>query len=430
MTLSARALALDAIGRVIDEGAYSNRLLPAALARSGLDRRDRAFATELTYGVLRARLRLDPAIEARASRPLARMDARVAHLLRLGAYQLLEAGIAPHAAVGETVALADGRSRGFVNAVLRRIADRPPPPPVGEDDGAIEGRTGLTRWAVRELRSVLGDATEDAALALARRAPLCLRATGDVDGLRSRLEAAGHEVAPAAVDPSCVLLPGGADPTELPGYAEGAFAIQDQASAFVARTLGAVAGDLVADVCAAPGGKAFALAATVDPDGTGRGRVIAGDVRARRLAAMRREAARLGAAPVRVQLDARRPPLRPGSVDRVLVDAPCSGIGSARRRPELLWRVQASAVPTLASTQLAIATAAADLVRPGGRFVYAVCTFPRAETEAVADLLAERRPDLRPVATDGPDGPAERHRLWPHEDGADGMFVAAFERAS
>ena len=194
--------------------------------------------------------------------------------------------------------------------------------------------------------------------------------------------------------------------------------------------MGALPGDLVADVCAAPGGKAFALASTVDPDGTGAGRVIAGDLRAGRLAAMRREAARLGVAPVRVQQDARRPALRPGSIDRVLVDAPCSGIGSARRRPELLWRVPASAVPTLASAQLAIATAAADLVRPGGRFVYAVCTFPRAETEAVADLLEERRPALRPVATEGPHGPAERHRLWPHEDGADGMFIAAFERAS
>ena len=426
MTVSARTLALEAIGRVIDEGAYSNRLLPVALSRSGLDRRDRAFATELTYGVLRARLRLDPAIESRASRPLSRMDARVANLLRLGAYQLLEAGTPPHAAVSETVDLADGRSRGFVNAVLRRIAADPPAPPAGDADAAIEGRTGLVRWAVRELRTLVGDDVEAAAGAFGRRAPLCVRATGDAGDLGARFEADGHRVEPAPVDPACLLLPDGADPATLPGYDDGAFAVQDQASAAVARLVGAARGDRVADVCAAPGGKSFALDAGVGDAGT----VVAADLGEGRLVAMGREAARLSVRPLRVRHDARAPALRTGAFDAVLVDAPCSGIGSARRRPELLWRVAAPAVPTLAAMQLAIAAASADLVRPGGRLVYAVCTFPRAETDAVADLLLERRRDLRPVRTEGPWGAGERHRHWPHEHGSDGMIIAVIERAA
>jgi 16S rRNA (cytosine967-C5)-methyltransferase len=178
-------------------------------------------------------------------------------------------------------------------------------------------------------------------------------------------------------------------------------------------------------VCAAPGGKALFTAQIVGPSGV----VVAGDVNQRRLSAMGREAARLGVDPARVVLDAARPPFPHGTFDRVLVDAPCSGIGSARRRPELLWRVPEREVGRLARLQLAIATAAAALVRPGGRLVYSVCTYPRAETDAVVDVL-EDRTGLRPVATRGPDGEAARHRVWPHRHGADGMFIATFARGA
>jgi 16S rRNA (cytosine967-C5)-methyltransferase len=266
---SARQLALEAIGRVIDEGAYSNRVWPAMLARSGLDRRDRAFATALMFGVLRARLRLDAAIEACATRPISRMEPRVANLLRLGAFQLLDLDVPDHAAVGETVTLASGRERGFVNAVLRRLAADRPGPPMGEDDGAVSVRTGMASWAVSELRAVLGGDPEAAARALATPAPLCIRATRDPAGLLATILAAGHGAGAGGVDPSCILVEGGS-PAELPGYDEGAFAVQDQASAFVARVVDARPGDLVADVCAAPGGKALALAAAVAPSGASR----------------------------------------------------------------------------------------------------------------------------------------------------------------
>jgi 16S rRNA (cytosine967-C5)-methyltransferase len=425
---TARSVALEAVRRVVDEGAYSNRLVPALLARSGLDRRDRAFAAELAYGTLRRLVPVDRAIAARASRPVERITPGARHALRLGAYQLLFAGIAPHAALNETVALAGPRERGFVNAVLRRLADDPPPPPAGAGDDDVAARTGLARWAVRELRRLVGDEAEEAAAALASPAPLTLRVhtcRSTVDAAAARLRAAGHDVHPGAVDPDCLVVPGGGDPSSMPGFREGHLAVQDQASAFVVRTLAVEPGDRVLDACAGPGGKAAFSACLAAPDGT----VVAGDVHPARARLVAEAARRLGARVLVLAQDATAPALR-GGFDRVLVDAPCSGIGSARRRPELLWRVPRERLSSLARLQVAIATSAAGLLRPGGRLVYAVCTFPRAETDAACDAILRHRPDLVPVETEGPDGPGLRHRLWPHRHGTDGMFVAAFERST
>jgi 16S rRNA (cytosine967-C5)-methyltransferase len=406
---TARSVAAEAVGRVIDDGAYSNRLVPALLARSGLDTRDRAFAMELTFGTLRRRRRLDAAIEGAANRPIERITPPEArHALRLGAYQLLDMDVPPHAAVSETVDLVAGRARGFVNAVLRRLAAAPPEIPDGSGAPAIAARTGLSPWMVEELASVLDEGTEEAAAALASKAPLTLRVVGGPDAVSAviaDLEAAGATATRGGLHPACVLVSGG-DPRALPGFAEGRWTVQDQASAFVGEVL-------------APAVEA------VGPSGV----VVAGDVSARRALLIASSSARLGLSPRVVVQDATRPSAR-GPFDRVVVDAPCSGIGSARRRPELLWRVERSRLAGLAARQLAIATASADLVAPGGRLVYAVCTFTRAETDAVCDALLRARPALEAVATAGPDGDAERHRLWPHRHGCDGMFVAAFRRAS
>ena len=425
---SARALALEAIRRVVDEGAYSSRLLPAMLARSPLDRRDRAFATDLTYGTLRRLVPLDRAIEDAARRPIARITPGARNALRLGAYQLLDAGVAPHAAVQETVALVPAKERGFVNAVLRRLAEGPATVPPGDRDDDVAARVGMAPWAIKELRRLVGPETEDAARAFATKAPLTLRTNrcrSSVEELLRSLAAAGIEAERGAVDPDCVVVATGGDPSSFPGFGAGTFAVQDQASAFVARTLGAGAGDRVVDVCAAPGGKSTALACAARPGGL----VVASDVAPARLRSVTEVAARLGENLHVLAADARTPAVR-GPFDRVLVDAPCSGIGAARRRPELLWRASARALSQLARLQVAIASASAKLVRPGGVLVYSVCTFPRAETDAACDALLRHRPELRPVETDGPDGRAFRHRLWPHRHGTDGMFVAAFERVA
>ncbi len=424
----ARGVALGVILRVVEHGGYSNLVLRSALDRSNLSGPDRHLATELAYGTLRRLLTLDRALGPMVDRPLERATPRARALLRLGAYQLLFTRIPPHAAVGETVALAGPRERGFVNAVLRRLAADPPPEPTGGSDQDIAARTGLAPWAVRELgRLVPPGEAEIAAAALGERGPLTLRVNTcrtSVDELRARLTAEGIEVRTGAIHPDSLLLERGA-PAALPGFREGWFAVQDQASSFVVRALHPRPGQRVLDVCAGPGGKAGHLACLVGPTGT----TVGTDVSPVRAGLVREQAERLGL-PVHVLAqDARRPAVR-GPFDRVLVDAPCSGIGSARRRPELLWRPRRQELSHLARLQVAIAAAAAELLAPGGRLVYSVCTFPRAETDAACDAILRRRPDLEPVPVNGPDGETERVRLWPHRHGTDAMFVVAFRKGS
>jgi 16S rRNA (cytosine967-C5)-methyltransferase len=429
MSPSAREVALEVIRRVTDEGAYSNRVLPRALARSGLDERDRALATELAYGTIRHAPGLDDAIGARAARPVARMTPGARAALRLGAYQVLHTRIPAHAAVGETVGIVVPRERGFVNAILRRLAKEPPPPPAGRDDRAISLRTGMAAWAVAELRTLVPpEEVEPAAAGFGERAPLTLRVNtcrSTVEEVLLSLGEAGLEPRTGLVHPGCVLLRGG-DPTSLPGWNEGRFAVQDQASAFVVDTLAPEEGHRVLDVCAAPGGKTAFIACRVGV----AGRVVAGDLRPERIPPIGALLERLGLGAHLLVHDGARPSVR-GPFDRVLVDAPCTGIGSARRRPELLWRARRDELSRLARLQVAIAAATADLLGPGGRLVYSVCTFPRAETDAACDAILRHRPDLVPIETPGPAGaaPELRHRLWPHRHGTDGMFVAAFERS-
>ena len=425
MSDEARAVALAAIRRVTEHGGYSNLAIPAGLRRSSLDEQGRAFAAELAYGTLRRLITLDRMIASASSRPPERISPGALAALRLGAYQLAFTRVPDHAAVAETVGLASARERGFVNAVLRTIARRRPSPPEGEGDAQVSVRTGLAEWAVGELRHLLGDEAEAAAAALAERADLTLRANTcvrSVADLEQDLLAAGHHPRRGPIHPDTLLLPGG-DPADLPGYGGGAFAVQDQASAFVVAALDPRPGERVLDVCAGPGGKLAHIACLVGAGGL----AVGGDVHPRRAGLVAENVARLRVDARVLAQDARAPAVR-GCFDRVLVDAPCSGVGSARRRPELLWRARRSELSGLARLQVAIAAAAAELVRPGGRLLYSVCTFPRAETDAACNALLAKRPELQPVAIEGPDGPSERVRLWPHRHGTDAMFVAAFTR--
>ena len=425
MTDEARTVALGAIRRVTEHGGYSNLAIPAGLARSGLDQQDRAFAAELAYGTLRRLRTLDWLITHAASRPPERMSPGALAALRLGAYQLAFMRVPDHAAVSESVALVSDRERGFVNAVLRKLARHRPPLPQGEGDEDVSVRTGMSAWAVGELRRLLGAEAETAAAALAERADLCLRAntcTRSVADLEQDLLEAGLHPRRGTLHADTLLLEGG-EPARLPGFAQGAFAVQDQASAFVVSALDPQPGERVLDVCAGPGGKLAHIACLVGPAGL----AVGGDLHPQRAALVAETVGRLGVAAQVLAQDARAPAVR-GGFDRVLVDAPCSGLGSARRRPELLWRAERSELSGLARLQVSIASAAADLVRPGGVLVYSVCTFPRAETDAACDALLAKRPDLEPVPIAGPDGPSERVRVWPHVHGSDAMFAAAFRR--
>jgi 16S rRNA (cytosine967-C5)-methyltransferase len=369
---SARAVALDVLDRIDGEGAYANLALPAALDRSGLDGRDRGFATDLVYGTTRMRRACDFLVDRFLARPV---EPGVRNALRLGAYQLVFAGVAPHAAVGETVAVAPRKARGLVNAVLRRVAETP----VNWPDDAT--RLSVPDWVAELLAADLGPG--DAAAALA----------------------AMNEPATVAERPD--------------GY------VQDPASQQVAEAVGVAPGERVLDVCAAPGGKATALAAA-------GGWVVAADARPGRAGLVAANAARLrlGDRVAVVAADGTAPPWRPGSFDRVLVDAPCSGLGTLRRRADLRWRVEPEAVERLAALQGRLLAAAADLVRPGGALVYAVCTLTAAESTGVDAGLASGRPDLVPA--DPPGGPwrpwGRGAILLPQAAGTDGMCLFRYTR--
>jgi 16S rRNA (cytosine967-C5)-methyltransferase len=416
------------VRRVTEEGAYSNLALARTLGRAALAERDAAFATELAYGTLRRLLRLDHALAPLLDRPLETAPKAARALLRLGAYQVLETRVPPHAAVAETVALAEDRHRGFVNAVLRRLATDGAVLPEGRDDEAVAVRTGLATWSVRELRRALGEDggdVEAAAAALAEPAQLTLRANScaiGVEALERELERTGVTVRRGVLAEESLTVSGGS-PASLPGFESGWFTVQDEASTFVVRALDPRPGDRVLDACAAPGGKAGHIACLVGPEGV----LVAADARPSRANLVAATLRRLGLRGAVIAQDARRPAVR-GPFDAILVDAPCTGIGSARRRPELLWRPTRSELSALARTQVGIVTALADLLRPGGRLVYSVCTFPRAETDAACDAILRRRPDLEPAELVGPDGPAARIRLWPHRHGCDAMFLAGFRR--
>ncbi len=422
---NARAVALDVIRRVTDEGAYSNLALPRTLERAGLSERDTAFATELAYGTLRRLIPIDHAVSPLLERPIEDAPKVARAAIRLGVHQLRYMRVPAHAAVSETVALVDRRHRGFVNAILRRVAAAAEPEHQGSSDEAVSLRTGLSEWAVRELRRVVDDEAEEAAAALAQPARLTIRANRcrvSVEELERALDAEGIASDRGRIGADAVV-PAAGVPTKLPGFTQGWFAVQDEASSFVVEALDPQPGDRALDVCSGPGGKAAHIACLVGE----HGRLVASDVSSQRLGLVRGTFDRLGAYGDLLVQDGRRPSVREG-FDRILVDAPCSGIGSARRRPELLWRSGRTELSGLARLQVGIATAAAGLLRPGGRMVYSVCTFPRAETDAACDAIERRAPELEPAAIVGPDGEAERVRLWPHRHGCDAMFVAAFRR--
>jgi 16S rRNA (cytosine967-C5)-methyltransferase len=393
---TARALAIQALVEV-DGGARANVIVPELLGTSGLAERDRAFVTELVYGTVRMKRACDWLFNRHVRR---RPDPDVLAALRLGAYQMVFLGTPAHAAVSATVDALGGPGRGFANAVLRRVAEQSASGPPSWPDDAT--RLSYPDWMVERLIADVG--REDALAALAVM----------------------NEAASATVRPD--------------GY------IQDLASQWVAAVAAGVAGpgDRIIDLCAAPGGKATWMAygpggpsgspAAPSPTGTGRpALVIAADIDLGRAQVMAGNASRLGLGNVAtVVADACRPPLPGGSFDRVLVDAPCSGLGVLRRRPDARWRIQPDDLPRLAALQRRMVDAALPLVRPGGVLVYSVCTLTLAETAGIDRWLAEAHPEARPVMPPGLLGPPwERTgrgaRLLPQAAGTDGMFVLALE---
>ena len=433
----ARRVAYDLLRAVDERDAYANLTLPALLRERGLTGRDAAFATELGYGTLRAAGALDEFLARCADRPVRAMDAAARAALRLGAYQLLRTRVPPHAAVSATVDLVPRRAAGFVNAVLRRlarqdwdawVAEVAPP----DELGRLALRHAHPRWIAAAFADALGGdlAETEAALAAddARPQTHLVARPGRVDRDRLAAQAGGE---PGPWSPYAVRLPSGGDPGALAAVRDGRAGVQDEGSQLCALALTRVPLDgsdaRWLDLCAGPGGKAALLGSLAAGGATARGaRVVAVEVAAHRA---RLVAATTAGLPVDVlRADGTAPPWRPGWADRVLVDAPCTGLGALRRRPEARWRRSEDDLAELTRIQRALLRRGIEAARPGGVVAYAVCSPHLAETRDVVDeVLADGTADLLDAAPYFPaDGPTVQ--LWPHRHGTDAMFCALLRR--
>jgi 16S rRNA (cytosine967-C5)-methyltransferase len=421
--------------------AYADLALHAELRRSDLDRRDRALATELTYGSLRLRGRIDYELQSVLDRDLEKVDRNLRNLLRLGGYQLLFcSGIRQAAAVSESVDLAKnaglGRAAGLVNAVLRQLARKAEAtrfPDLEEDPvGYLMHWGSLPRWIAERWLDAFGplEAAQLAESSL-RPPPRTVRvsASADFDAVAKRLGGRPCRFAPRG------LTELRSDPVQDRGFGEGEFSIQDEASQLVPQLLGAEPGETVVDCCAAPGGKALQLAERVGPEGE----VIAFDLHERRLALVRRDARRLGLSNLRLlQRDATHGfDLRGAQVfRRILVDAPCSGLGVLRRNPDARWRLEPEDIPRMAERQLALLRSAARYLDDGGVLVYSVCSLDPEETDGVVEALLSaekmlRRDTVAPWLPESARELVDREgalRCLPHRHGCDGFFAVRFVR--
>jgi 16S rRNA (cytosine967-C5)-methyltransferase len=429
-----RLVAYQLLRAVDADSAYANLALPRLLRAQNLGGRDAALATELGYGTVRAAGTLDLVLAACLDRPV---QPEVRDLLRLGAYQLLRTRVPPHAAVSTTVELARsvgaGRAAGLVNAVLRKVAatswngwvDRLSRP--NDPLGRVALATAHPRWIAAAFAAALGEDEDgdlaETAAALAAddaRPQTHLVAWPGRCAPAELLEVSGAE--PAPYSPYGVRLEGGGDPADIPAVRERRAAVQDEGSQLCAIALAEAPlegrDERWLDLCAGPGGKTALLAALAAPRGA--------TVTANELREHRAELVRAATAPWHVEVrvgDAREFAPRDGGYDRVLVDAPCTGLGALRRRPEARWRRDPDDVAALTRLQRELVDAALRLVRPGGLVAYVTCSPHLAETRDVVagrDLL-DARPAFPGVDRIG-DGPTVQ--LWPFRHGTDAMFCA------
>ncbi|MGH2843705.1 MAG: 16S rRNA (cytosine(967)-C(5))-methyltransferase RsmB [Solirubrobacteraceae bacterium] len=428
----ARAAAFVVLRRVFEEGAFADRALHSAAAE--LSARDRALAMALVYGTVQRRRTLDHILTRLVSRPLERLEPPVLAALRLGAFQLLLLdGIRDHAAVNESVELAKGSSRGgaqLVNAVLRRTTREGPQLFAAlDDDTAAHAavKHSVPDWLAELWWGELGaDAARALLEAINSPAESVLRVNtlkGDVASVIGALPgSAAPRPAPAWERhpelpelPEGLLLGGPFDTYGSPLWREGRLMPGSRASMVVARVLDPQPGDRVLDLCAAPGGKTTHLAALMG----GQGEITAVELHAGRARALRETCAQMGAMNVRIQhadgctlIDA--PPY-----DRVLVDPPCSGLGTLQSRPDLRWRPRRGALDELALRQAELMQAGARMLKSGGTLVYSVCTITRAEGDGVIDAFIATHPDF---------SCEQRCQLLPSRDGTDGFFIARLRR--
>ncbi|MYQ73013.1 rRNA cytosine-C5-methyltransferase [Streptomyces sp. SID4934] len=454
-----RILAFEALRAVDERDAYANLVLPALLRKAREDHpdtfeaRDAALATELVYGTLRRQGTYDAIIAACVDRPLREVDPPVLDVLSLGAHQLLGTRIPSHAAVSATVELArvvlgDGRAK-FVNAVLRRITaddldgwlERVAPPYDEDPEDHLAVVHSHPRWVVSALWDSLGGpraGIEDLLEADNERPEVTLVARPGRTTSDTLLDGLGPDRAlPGRWSPYAVRLTEGGEPGAIDAVREGDAGVQDEGSQLVALALAAAplegSDSRWLDACAGPGGKAALLAGLAAQ----RGATLLASEKQPHRAGLVAKALDGNPGPYQViAADGTRPPWRPGSFDRVLVDVPCTGLGALRRRPEARWRRRPEDLDGFAPLQRALLRTALESVRVGGVVAYATCSPHLAETRAVVDDVRKREGgaellDARPLMPGVPAlGEGPDVQLWPHLHGTDAMYLALLRRTA
>ncbi|MRR33975.1 16S rRNA (cytosine(967)-C(5))-methyltransferase RsmB [bacterium] len=447
-TNNPRQAACEILVRIEKDNAYADILIDRELSGRSLSGPDRALLTELVFGVLRRRGTLDYLIDLYSTRKSDKLERVVLVLLRLGLYQMFFLDRIPvSAAVNETVKLAKifaPRAAGFINAVLRRF-DRERdtvtwPDRKRDPAGFLCARHSHPRWLVEEwLRRLGAEEAESLAEAMAESAPLTIRVNTlktSRDDLLERLAAEGTAAVPARYSPVGIQVLSAARPGSLAGFREGLCTVQDESSQLASLFLAPAPGEAVLDLCAAPGGKATHLAQIME----NRGTLIACDRDRRKLVRIGETAARLGTGIVSTMtLDASLPldALGTQRFHRILVDAPCTGLGVIRRNPEAKWRLLPSDPVRLSELQRTILRNAAERLAGGGVLLYSTCSTSLEENEAVIDDFVSERDDfviedLRVLFPEHAPLFTERgmFRSWPHRHGMDGFFAARLRKTS
>jgi len=431
--VAVRELAVRAVHRVNEQGAYSNILIEAELAHDRLKGPDRGLFVGLVRGTLERQGALDWALDQLLARPPGQLEPLVRDVLRVGAYQLLYTDVPAWAVCDTSVHLArrlGGRGAGsLANAVLRRLAssanDLSWPDRFSDPVGYLAIRQSHPRWLVTRWveRFGLDETTklceaDNVAPGVTVRVNLLRTTRSD---LAAALAREGIVATEGRWAPEALHLSGHGDLRGLQAYQDGLFIIQDEASMLAARALSPRQGERVIDACAAPGGKTTHLAALAG-DGA---RVLAVDVNRTKLSQVEARARHLGLTSITVsEGDAGRlGELMPRCADAVLLDAPCTGLGVIRRRPEVRWRRSPPDVVAAGQRQQELLSGVAPAVKPGGRLVYAVCSFEPEETE---DVIVGFLSSAGGRAWDIDDSPCT---LWPHVHGTDGFFYARLRRS-
>jgi 16S rRNA (cytosine967-C5)-methyltransferase len=433
--MNARALAIRVLERVQIGGAFLSLALDSELKRARLDPRDAAFVTELCYGAVRRQIPLDRAVAQFSTTQLSRIEPRVLCALRVGAYQLFYMRLPKRAAVAETVEalkqLGTGRAAGFANALLRKLSqlNELPLPPESDRLAHLAVRESHPLWLAARWADRYGlEATEAMMVANNRAAPVTLRVNSTRitrEALLQRFALKKIEARALSVSPAGIVVASPGRVSDLDGYSEGLWQIQDEAAQLVGAYAEIHEGFRVFDACAAPGAKTCQLAE--------RGRVVAGDIHRHKLRKLETEALRLGLRE-RIELlehDATLPfPAGTKEFDVVLVDAPCSGLGTLRRHPELKYRRQEEDIARLAKLQRSILENCLQILAPDGVLVYAVCsTEPEEGEEQVSEFL-RGHPELALESPSRVDQSIVNGclRTLPGEQGWDGFFAARLRR--